>query len=157
MNQEKIGKFISKVRKEKQLTQKQLAEELGITDRAISKWENGKSMPDLSLLKPLCQILDISINELLEGECGLNNQKEEKLEENIFNAINYSKKKQDVTEIIFYLFILFFGILIIIISMAVFSTPIGFTMWYSIIGTYTLIIIFSGLLKKVIADNMPIK
>ena len=63
MNQEKIGKFISNVRKDKKLTQRQLADKLGITDRAISKWENGKSMPDLSLLKPLCDILDISINE----------------------------------------------------------------------------------------------
>ena len=68
MDQIKIGKFISSVRKEKKLTQKQLADKLGITDRAISKWENGKSMPDLSLLKPICDVLDISINELLSGE-----------------------------------------------------------------------------------------
>ena len=61
MNQEKIGKFISNVRKDKKLTQRQLADKLGITDRAISKWENGKSMPDLSLLKPLCDILGIVI------------------------------------------------------------------------------------------------
>ena len=78
MNQEKIGKFISKVRKEKKLTQKQLAEKLGITDRAISKWENSKSMPDLSLLKPLCNILDITINELLSGEY-INEEKNEYL------------------------------------------------------------------------------
>lgn len=153
MNQEKIGKFILKVRKEKEFTQKQLAEKLGITDRAISKWENGKSMPDLSLLKPLCNILDITINELLSGEYDSEKKLNENLEDNIVNAINYSKKKQNINELIFYLFILIFGILMIIISMSVFSTPIGFTMWYSIIGTYIIMIVFSCLLKKVITNN----
>lgn len=153
MNQEKIGNFISKIRKDKKITQKQLAEKLGITDRAISKWENGKSMPDLALLKPLCNILDITINELLSGEYISKNKIENKLEDNIVNAINYSKKKQNTSELLFYLFILLFGILMIIISMSVFSTPIGFTMWYSIIGTYVLIIIFSSLLKKIITNN----
>ncbi len=68
MEQEKIGKFIAECRKEKGLTQMQLAEQLGITNRAISKWENGKSMPDVSIMIPLCEILDISVNELLSGE-----------------------------------------------------------------------------------------
>ena len=67
MNQEKIGRFIAELRKEKKMTQIDLANKLGITDRAISKWENGRGMPDLSLLTPLCEILDISINELLSG------------------------------------------------------------------------------------------
>ena len=64
MNQEKIGKFIADKRKERNLTQEQLAEKLGVTNRAISNWENGKNMPDLSLFKPLCDELDISINDL---------------------------------------------------------------------------------------------
>ena len=68
MDQIKIGKFISKKRKEKKLTQSKLAEILGITDRAISKWENGICMPDVSVMLELCNILDISINELLNGE-----------------------------------------------------------------------------------------
>jgi transcriptional regulator with XRE-family HTH domain len=68
MNQEKIGKFICELRKEKNLTQKELADKLNITDRAVSKWENGRGLPDLSLLMPLCKELDISINELLSGE-----------------------------------------------------------------------------------------
>ena len=153
MNQEKIGKFISKVRKEKKITQKQLAEKLEITDRAISKWENGKSMPDLALLKPLCNILDITINELLSGEYISKEKKEETLEDNIVNAINYSKKKENIYELIFYLFILLFGVIMIVISMSIFSSPIEFTMWYSIIGTYVLMIIFSCLLKKTITSN----
>lgn len=68
MNQEKIGKFISELRKEKNMTQLELANKLGITDRAISKWENGRGMPDVSLLEPLCNELNISISELLKGE-----------------------------------------------------------------------------------------
>ena len=68
MNQENIGKFIAKHRKEKGLTQAQLAERLNITDRAVSKWETGKSMPDSSIMLELCEILGISVNELLSGE-----------------------------------------------------------------------------------------
>lgn len=68
MNQIEIGKFIAKCRKEKKLTQAQLAEKLDITDRAVSKWETGKSMPDSSIMLELCEILGITVNELLCGE-----------------------------------------------------------------------------------------
>ena len=75
MDQEKIGKFISQCRKEKKLTQAQLAEKLNVSDKSISRWENGKTMPDISLFEPLCEILDISIIELLKAT-RLNNKKE---------------------------------------------------------------------------------
>lgn len=68
MDYEKIGSFIAAKRKEKGMTQKDLAELLGVSDRAVSKWERAKSFPDVSLLKPLCQAFDISISELLDGE-----------------------------------------------------------------------------------------
>lgn len=68
MNQTEIGTFIAKCRKEQNLTQAQLAEKLNITDRAISKWETGKSMPDSSIMLELCAILGITVNELLSGE-----------------------------------------------------------------------------------------
>lgn len=68
MNQVKIGKFIAECRKKNSLTQMQLAEKLNITDRAISKWENGKAMPDSSIMLDLCNELKISVNELLSGE-----------------------------------------------------------------------------------------
>ncbi len=68
MDQVKIGKFIAECRKEKNLTQMQLAEKLNITDRAISKWECGKAMPDTSIMLELCDILGINVNELLCGE-----------------------------------------------------------------------------------------
>ena len=68
MDQIKIGKFIAECRKQKQLTQLQLADKLGITDKAISKWERGIAMPDTSIMLELCDILCISVNELLNGE-----------------------------------------------------------------------------------------
>lgn len=67
MDQIKIGRFIAECRKKKNLTQMQLAEKLNITDRAISKWENGKGMPDSSIMLDLCKELQISVNELLSG------------------------------------------------------------------------------------------
>ena len=68
MDQEKIGRFIASCRKEQGMTQAVLAEKLGITDRAVSKWENGRSMPDLSIMQELCALLEIDVNELLSGE-----------------------------------------------------------------------------------------
>ena len=82
MDQIKIGKFIAERRKQEKLTQAQLAEKLNITDRAISKWENGRAMPDTSIMLELCEILKISVNELLCGEkinMENNNQKNEQL------------------------------------------------------------------------------
>ena len=68
MNQIDTGKFIAGCRKEKGLTQAQLAEKLNITDRAVSKWETGKCMPDSSIMLELCNILGVTVNELLSGE-----------------------------------------------------------------------------------------
>ena len=68
MNQVKIGRFIAERRKQQGLTQAQLAEKLSITDRAVSKWETGRSLPDAILMLALCEILGISVNELLNGE-----------------------------------------------------------------------------------------
>ena len=82
MNQIKIGKFIADCRKKVNLTQMQLAEKLGITDKAVSKWERGIAMPDTSIMLELCDILHISVNELLSGEkisMENNNQKNEEL------------------------------------------------------------------------------
>ena len=82
MDQLKIGKFIAECRKQKCLTQIQLAEKLSITDKAVSKWERGVAMPDTSIMLELCDILSISVNELLSGEkidMENNNQKNEQL------------------------------------------------------------------------------
>ena len=83
MDQKRIGAFIAQCRKEKSLTQMQLAELLGITNQAVSKWENGRGMPDVSLLQPLCDVLGISLNELFSGEHISAEEYKGKAEENI--------------------------------------------------------------------------
>ena len=83
MDQVKIGKFIAECRKKNQLTQVQLAEKLNITDRAVSKWERGKSMPDSSIMLELCKILKISVNDLLSGEVVTMDAYNENLEKNL--------------------------------------------------------------------------
>lgn len=83
MNQVETGKFIAGCRKEKGMTQAQLAEKLNITDRAVSKWETGKCMPDSSIMLELCNILDVTVNELLSGERIEMNRYEEKVSENL--------------------------------------------------------------------------
>lgn len=91
MNQEKIGDFIMQVRKERKLTQKMLAEKLGVSDKTISNWERGKYMPDYSLVLPLCKNLNITVDELLSG------QKKEIIDtdgaiEGVISLVNHNKK-----------------------------------------------------------------
>ncbi len=87
MNQAKIGKFIAEKRKEQKLTQMQLSEMLGITDRAVSKWENGKALPDASLMLPLCEILHITVNDLLSGEVVLVENYNKELENKLIEMV----------------------------------------------------------------------
>lgn len=91
MDQIKIGQFISQIRKEKGLTQCQLAEQLLISDRTVSKWETGKGIPDVSLMMPLCEVLDINVNELLSGKRLSDDEYKKKAEENIVNILGEKK------------------------------------------------------------------
>lgn len=92
MDQGKIGKFICERRKIKKLTQSALADKLFISEKTISKWECGKGLPDVSLMLPLCEILDISVNELLSGQIINNNNYKTKAEENLIYIL---KEKED--------------------------------------------------------------
>ncbi len=94
MNQDEIGKFITKCRKGKNLTQAKLAEKLNITDRAVSKWETGKCMPDSSIMLELCEILGVTVNELLSGEKIDMENLEKKADENLI-----ALKKKDENNI----------------------------------------------------------
>lgn len=93
MDQIKIGKFIQNKRKEKNITQQELAEKLNITDRAISKWENGKCMPDVGIIQELCEILNITINDLFSGEVVNMKDTEKKLEENLLEMTRLKEEK----------------------------------------------------------------
>lgn len=93
MNNVTTGILIKELRKEKGMTQKQLAELLHITDRAVSKWERGLCAPDISLLEPLAKALDVSIVELIEGERSTETVYVNEIEESAKNVIDYSKKE----------------------------------------------------------------
>ena len=92
MNQDKIGKFIAEQRKIEKLTQFQLAEKLGVTDRAVSKWENGRAMPDSSIMLELCSILKISVNDLLSGEIVTKDCYNKELENNLLETIKQKEQ-----------------------------------------------------------------
>jgi transcriptional regulator with XRE-family HTH domain len=117
MNQIEIGKFIAKCRKEKKLTQAQLAEKLNITDRAVSKWETGKSMPDSSIMLELCEILGITVNELLSGEEIDMESYEKKADENLIALKRKDENNMTKNVIISILFsaTLFIGIMVCLI------------------------------------------
>ena len=141
MNQEKIGKFISELRKEKNLTQEQLAEKIGVTSKSISRWENGKTMPDVSLFEPLCKELNITINELLSGKRIDKKEYQEKFEENVINTINYANKKIDTSRYQIGIFLLVVGFLVILTAIAIFPSE---SSWGSIYSSCGLIISLIG-------------
>ena len=93
MNQEKIGKFIAYCRKENNMTQEELAQRLHLTDKAISKWENGRCLPDLSILEPLSKTLNVSINEILSGDKIKEEELKDHTDKNIIDVVNYSDEK----------------------------------------------------------------
>ena len=92
MDQVKIGRFIAKCRKKTNLTQMQLAEKLNITDRAVSKWETGKAMPDSSIMLDLCDVLGISVNDLLCGEVVAMDNYNKELENNLLDMIKQKEQ-----------------------------------------------------------------
>lgn len=92
MDQIKIGKFIATCRKKANLTQMQLAEKLGITDRAVSKWETGKAMPDSSIMLELCEALHITVNDLLCGEVVIMDNYNNELEKNLLEMIRQKEE-----------------------------------------------------------------
>ena len=116
MNQEMIGKFISSCRKDKGLTQMQLAEKLNITNRAVSKWETGKSVPDASIMLDLCEILGITVNELLCGERIAMENYQKKADENMVEmkkqneAINKSARARFCVTVILLLVLNFLNV-----------------------------------------------
>lgn len=132
MNQERIGKFIAERRKNKKLTQEQLADKLNTTSKSISRWENGKTMPDYSIIKSLCDELDISINELLSGEKIQTNNYEHVVNENLDNILReyYKMKKQkniikNILIIVAAIFLLFIVRVMMVLGIATltFLTP----------------------------------
>lgn len=107
MNQIKIGKFISECRKSKNMTQEEFAEKIGVNNRSVSRWETGKNMPDISLYNPICELLEISVNDLLSGEIINKNNYQNQFEKNIVEVVNKvdknNKRNNFILNVIAYL------------------------------------------------------
>lgn len=129
MDQIQIGKFIAKERKNKNLTQQQLSDILGISNKTISKWECGNGFPEISLLLPLCEALEISVNELLSGERLAEADYRRKAEENMVNIIREkeeNKKKLWLTFLVGMIATITFITLLIVVCIytEVIGTPV---------------------------------
>lgn len=101
MDQIKIGKFISEQRKIKGMTQIEFAEKLGVTNKSVSRWETGRNMPDISLFIPICELLEISVNELIIGE-KIQKDDTAKTDEIIVETIKESRKTINITRVVIY-------------------------------------------------------
>lgn len=148
MNQEKIGKFIAKCRKDKKMTQSELAEKLGVTDKSIGNWENGRNMPDLSLFKPLCDVLGININDLMSGEKISKDKYQERFEENIVNTIDYSTKRINKYSNVIGLLLVIFGLFISMSAIMIFPSESSWGSIYSVFGVVLFVIGISKLTNK---------
>ena len=149
MNQEKIGKFIAECRKKKKMTQQELAEKLGVSDRTIGNWENGRNMPDLSLFKPLCMELDITLNDLMSGEKVTDTEYQEKFEENIVNTIAYSTKRISKYNQLISLILIIFGLFVSISAIMIFPSESSWGSIYSVFGIIIFMIGISRILKPI--------
>ena len=126
MDQVKIGKFIKQKRKEKKLTQSELAEKLSVTDRAISKWENGICMPDSGIIAELCKALNITINDLFSGEVVDMKDSEKRLEKNLLEIIKLKEQKdKQLLSLEIFIGILVSIILFACVFVASFARPLG--------------------------------
>ena len=142
MDQIKIGKFISEQRKVHSLTQSELSEKLGITDRAISKWERGICLPDAGLMLDLCKILEISVNELLTGEKIPMENNTEIMEKNL---IELAKKNEQANRMLLQVERMLIGLLILILATCpfIFKTYIDSILIKSIVTGIMIVIFFT--------------
>ena len=150
MDQIKIGKFIAERRKQGGLTQMQLAELLGITDRAVSKWETGKSLPDASIMLQLCEILHITVNDLLTGEVTKVENYNRELENKLIEMVREKEEKDRQ--------LLTLELVIGIFSLIILFTPIFIAAFAPIAQAWVrTVILFSGFIPAVIGFAFALK
>lgn len=150
MDQIKIGKFIAERRKQGGLTQMQLAELLGITDRAVSKWETGKSLPDASIMLQLCEILHITVNDLLTGEVTKVENYNRELENKLIEMVREKEEKDRQ--------LLTLELVIGIFSLIILFTPIFIAAFAPIVQAWVrTVILFSGFIPAVIGFAFALK
>ena len=152
MDQEKVGAFMQTLRKEKGLTQKELAEKLCVSDKTISKWENGNSLPDTSFLPDLCRELDISVNELISCERLSPDEYSKKSEVTIMDLMkeNQENKKGNKVQ-------LALGIVFLILTLVLFGLSVGFSLSWLFDFPTILIITFAALAAVLISGKRKMK
>ena len=136
MEQKKIGQFIAELRKEQELTQQELADRISVSNKTVSKWECGNGMPDISSIIPLCQVLNITVNELISGERLTRENYPQKADENMMHFMEKEEKQQKKSTL--------FSLLIITVSVLYFLwftifSCFGNSMWSRFIDTGALV------------------
>lgn len=149
MDQVKIGNFIADCRRKANYTQMQLAEKLGITDRAISKWETGKSLPDSSIMLELCDLLGITVNNLLSGEVVTMDHYNKNLENNLLEMV---KQKEEADKRLLTL-----EWVIAILSLIVLIVPIIIGSLVTMEDWKRLVLVFSGFIPAFVGICFAVK
>lgn len=152
MEQIKIGKFISAMRKEQNLTQRQLADQLDISDKTVSKWECGKGLPEVSLMIPLCEILEINVNELLSGERLTDNTYHERAEENMMNLIREKEESRKKIILSTIIALLCTSVLIVCILIVGYIKNINLAVQVSLV-TFGVLVFVIGLCIAILLDR----
>lgn len=130
MEQVKIGKFIQEMRKEQSLTQRELAEKLNISDKTVSKWETGNGLPEVALMLPLCELLHISVNELLSGQRLDEKQYFKKAEENIMDLL---KERAEAKKKIVLSLLIVFMAMISAVTLVVLASYLEMQIWLRVL------------------------
>lgn len=131
MDQEKIGNFIKAKRLEKKMTQEDLARELGINNKTISRWETGKYMPDLSMFPLISKVLSVSVNDLMNGEIVDKKDYQSTFEENITTVVSEVDESNRKFNMVFYGIIILFGCIVLFIGISLFISKYTFPIKYS--------------------------
>ena len=152
MNQKKIGKFIAELRIEQSMTQKDLAQRLGVSDKTISKWETGRGLPEISIMMALCDTLGVSINELLSGERLNMSTYREKAEENIVSLMKKRSYKKVICHIAISALLFVIAFLMIPLAAEKIISPINILIAYFwsillIVGNFVAGLVY-GAMKK---------
>lgn len=154
MDQIKIGNYIRVKRKERNLTQEQLAEKLNVSNKSISRWENGKTFPDISLYQPICSVFDISISELLNGE-DLTPESQEEETNKLIVRLMFTKKQLFMLK---FLLSLIFGIGIGLVTYSItFSATLDTLQKVGFIGSGLILLVIVTLIRVIVIDKLLLK
>lgn len=145
MDQVKVGKYISQKRKELGLTQKELAEIIEVTDKSVSKWERGNGLPDVTRLKPLCDALKVSLNELIAGEDISESVLSQKMEENIMSLVKENESQRRNGKSLYFVGAIIAALAVCMLGASLQGSSIRAVKWYFDIPSLLFLALFIGI------------